>query len=132
MNRRRRPGDNLPNAEAGAATVLQERYTGASGIKVTPKSRLHLAKSGGYNGASSKIKWQAGMSRLISDVRSYVRLHATEVSAVENSRTTKPQKSEEHPLQAGMCKGMSGLAGYVNHRRIENRDFRENLHRTGR
>jgi hypothetical protein len=81
---------------------------------------------------STKITWQAGMSRGMSAVRSYVRLPVTETPGYSQISNDKAGKSEKHPWQAGMYKGMSGLEGYVACRERDNWDFREILHRMGR
>jgi hypothetical protein len=73
--------------------------------------------------ASRKNRLQAGMSKLIRHVRSYVPLHVTEASVY----TCKPQrqrgKSEKRQWYPGMCKGMKSLAGYVACRDRDNWDF---------
>jgi hypothetical protein len=66
--------------------------------------------------ASGKFTWQAGMSKRISYLRSYVPLNAT-------AATLQAGKSEKYPQQAGMYKGMNSLAGYVARRDRDNWDF---------
>ena len=63
--------------------------------------------------ARNNTTLQAGMCKAISDVRGYVGLQAAEATRLRAGREGNAGKSEKHPWQAGMSKGMNGLAGYV-------------------
>jgi hypothetical protein len=47
--------------------------------------------------AGRKIALQAGMSRLMNDVRSYVRLHVTESRDYGRFSDERAEKGEKHP-----------------------------------
>jgi hypothetical protein len=114
------PGYNPRNAEAGVTAcvtgTLQWRIPHRSHPKVTLTSDEVTVTSA----VLGKIEWQAGMSRIISDVRGYVRPRVMELHESRGFPKEKAGKSEKHALQAGMYKGMNSLAGYVD------RDGREN------
>jgi hypothetical protein len=82
-------------------------------------------------GVRSKIRLQAGMSKGMSHVRSYVPLQATGASGYRQIPNEKARKTEKHQWYPGMSKGMNRLAGYMACRDRDNWDFREILQRTG-
>jgi len=69
-----------------------------------------------------KIRQQAGMSKLMSDVRSYVggyRQRAYVSAAILEEKTGK---GEKHPLHPGMCQRINSLAGYAGDGQRDNWD----------
>lgn len=69
------------------------------------------------------FQWQAGMSKLMSDVRSYVPLQGSNCNERRRFGNEETKKSGKHPWHPGMYKGMSSLAGYVDRRGREYRDI---------
>jgi hypothetical protein len=103
---------------------LQARVRDRSHPNVTPTSR----KIPVTTAPSSKIAWQAGMSKRMSHVRSYVLLPVTEASGYTEIPDENLRKTEKYSWHPGMYKGMNSLAGYVACRDRDNWDFREILH----
>ncbi len=95
-------GDSLRNAGAGGTgrvtEMLQERLRHRSHPEVT----VTQAKVPVTAAASGKIRWQAGMSCVISDVRGYVRLQMTELGVGPEFPGEKAGNSEKYPWQPGM------------------------------
>jgi len=86
-------------------------------VTVTP-GRVPVTLVGG-----GKIMWQAGMSKRMSRVRDYVRLHVTESPEYRRFSNEEPENSGKHPRYPGMYKVMSSLAGYVACRDRDSWDF---------
>jgi hypothetical protein len=104
-----------PSVTETLQTPVQDR----SHPKVTPSS----AKVTFTTAAGTKIAWQAGMSKGMSDVRSYVALRAEYSAECDRRPNKEVGKSEKHAWYPGMYKGMKSLAGYVARGGRENRDF---------
>jgi hypothetical protein len=81
---------------------------------------------------STQITWQAGMSRGMSEVQRYMTLEASHSAEGDRRPNEESRERDKNSYEAGMYKGMSGLAGYVACRDRDNWDFREILHRMGR
>ena len=88
-----------------------------------PKVTIKFGKVTVTLATSSKIAWQAGMSKRMSEVRSYVPLPVTQASGYTRIPDEKARKTGKHWWYPGMCKGMNSLAGYVACRDRDNWDF---------
>jgi hypothetical protein len=109
--------------------------TGVSGSKSPqghPKVTTAFGKVALTTATSGKLVWQAGMSKLMNGLRSYVPLRVTKRPEYLWSSNEGAGKSEKHPWYPGMYKGMKSLPGYVGCRDRDNWDFRENSASNGK
>ena len=120
MTRTSSAGYNPQNTGAGATAPVTWMLSRRVGQSKSAKVTVTSAKVTVTAAASGKILWQAGMSSLISDVRSYVPLQVTELGESHQLPNEKSGQSEKHTWQAGMYKQMNSLAGYVDRGGREN------------